>query len=225
MTTNQQPTQKPPPPAFNLTYPPSLESYNLPMRAWLTTKSRSWDGLATSALVFDRRNRVLLLQRAAHDSMPLLWETPGGAVDDEDASVLVACARELWEEAGLEAVEIVRVVSEGKGKEPGSEFTNRTGTVVFRRFAFEVKVQQAEGEELEVRTDPEEHADHVWASEEEVLRERVGEKDIPITNAQMASLILDGFRRRREEAVEGGGRLSKGEDGTAKEAGSCWVYV
>ncbi|GKT95936.1 NUDIX domain-containing protein [Colletotrichum tofieldiae] len=199
MTTNQQPTQKPPPPAFNLTYPPSLESYNLPMRAWLTTKSKSWDGLATSALVFDRRNR----------HAPALGD-PGGAVDDEDASVLVACARELWEEAGLEAVQIVRVVSEGKGKEPGSEFTNRTGTVVFRRFAFEVKVQQAEGDELEVRTDPEEHADHVWASEEEVLRERVGEKDIPITNAQMASLILDGFRRRREEAVEGGRNVVEG---------------
>ncbi|GKT49830.1 uncharacterized protein ColSpa_10011 [Colletotrichum spaethianum] len=210
MATDQQPPQKPPSPTFNLIYPPSLEPYNLPMRAWLTANSKSWDGLATSALVFDSRNRVLLLQRAAHDSMPLRWETPGGAVDDEDTSVLVACARELWEEAGLEAVEIMRVVSEGKGKEPGSTFTNRTGTVVFRRFAFEVKVRQAEGEELGVKTDPEEHADHVWASEEEVLSERVGEKDIPITNAQMASLILDGFRRRREEEMEGERKIVEG---------------
>ncbi|KAK2058565.1 NUDIX domain-containing protein [Colletotrichum caudatum] len=186
--------------AHGLAHPPSLESYNLPMRAWLAANEKTWDGLATSALVFDRRGRVLLLQRAAHDSMPLRWEAPGGAVDDGDASVLAACARELREEAGLEAVRVVRVVSEGAGVEPGSFLTNRTGTRVMRRFAFEVEVAARDGETV-VRTDPEEHADHVWATEEEVARERVGEKDIPITNAQMASLILDGFRRRREEGV------------------------
>ncbi|KAK2046298.1 hypothetical protein LZ31DRAFT_203346 [Colletotrichum somersetense] len=207
MAPAQQPSTQSPPP-HGLAYPPSLESYNLPMRAWLAANEKTWDGLATSALVFDRRDRdrVLLLQRAAHDSMPLRWEAPGGAVDDGDASVLAACARELREETGLEAVRVVRVVSEGAGIEPGSFLTNRTGTRVMRRFAFEVEVAAArDGDggdgEMVVRTDPEEHADHVWATEEEVARERVGEKDIPITNAQMASLILDGFRRRREDGV------------------------
>ncbi|KAK1989159.1 NUDIX hydrolase domain-like protein [Colletotrichum cereale] len=209
MAAAQQPTTTVTPPS--LAYPPSLESYNLPMRAWLAAHAKTLDGLATSALVFDRRGRVLLLQRAAHDSMPLRWEAPGGAVDDADTSVLAACARELREESGLEAVRVVRVVSEGPGKEPGSFLTNRTGTLALRRFAFEVEVAAqpsppgeddgGDGDELVVRTDPEEHADHVWASEEEVARERVGDKDIPITNAQMASLILDGFRRRREEGV------------------------
>ncbi|KAK1961926.1 hypothetical protein LY78DRAFT_587662 [Colletotrichum sublineola] len=223
MATAQQPTtQDPPPPTTTTTttlaHPASLEPFNLPMRAWLAANGEeaTLDGLATSALVFDRRGRVLLLQRAAHDSMPLRWELPGGAVDDADASVLAACARELREEAGLEAVRVVRVVSEGVGKEPGSALTNRTGTLRLRRFAFEVEVlavpsppSLGDADEIDVRTDPEEHADHVWAEEEEVRRERVGEKDIPITNAQMASLILDGFRRRREEGclredVQGG---------------------
>ncbi|WQF75137.1 Putative NUDIX hydrolase domain-containing protein [Colletotrichum destructivum] len=208
-TTPQQPAPKMPPPAFDLTYPPSLEPYNTPAHAWLAANAKSWDGLATSALVFDRRGRVLLVQRAAHDSMPLRWETPGGRADDDDASLLVACARELWEEAGLEAVEVVRVVSEGAAREPGSLFTNRTGTAVYCRFAFEVRVRETgdgavdgDGDELEVRIDPDEHADYVWASEEEVRRERVGDKEIPITNGQMARLILDGFWRRREEPVE-----------------------
>ncbi|KAK1597138.1 NUDIX hydrolase domain-like protein [Colletotrichum navitas] len=200
----EQPTTQDP--TANLAHPPSLERYNLPMRAWLENngKTTELDGLATSALVFDRRGRVLLLQRAAHDSMPLRWEAPGGAVDAADPSVLAACARELREETGLGAVRVVRVVSEGPGREPGSSLTNRTGTLALLRFVFEVEVAApggGDGDEIVVRTDPEEHADHVWASEEEVVRERVGEKDIPITNAQMASLILDGFRRRREERV------------------------
>ncbi|KXH29900.1 NUDIX domain-containing protein [Colletotrichum nymphaeae SA-01] len=195
---------RPPPPAFHLTYPPSLEPYHVPATTWLTTNSKSWDGLATGALVFSpSTNKILLLQRAAHDSMPLRWETPGGAADPEDVSLFAACARELWEEAGLEAVEIVRVVSEGEGTDPGSVFTNRTGTRVFCRFAFEVAVKGdvygGKGVEEMVKIDPEEHCDFVWASEEEVRRERVGEREIPITNGQMARLILDGFRRRREE--------------------------
>ncbi|KAK1467378.1 NUDIX domain-containing protein [Colletotrichum melonis] len=202
--TRTQPQPRPLPPAFNLTYPPSLEPYNIPATTWLTANSKSWDGLATGALVFSpSTNKILLLQRAAHDSMPLRWETPGGAADPEDVSLFAACARELWEEAGLEAVEIVRIVSEGEGKDPGSVFTNRTGTRVFCRFAFEITVRDDDdggrGVEEMVRIDPEEHCDFVWASEEEVRRERVGEREIPITNGQMARLILDGFRRRREE--------------------------
>ncbi|KAK1471627.1 NUDIX domain-containing protein [Colletotrichum abscissum] len=97
---------------LNLTYPPSLEHYNIPAATWLMKNAKSWDGLATSALVFSPSttcSKILLVQRTAHDSMPLLWETPGGGVDPDDTSLLVACARELWEETGLQAVEFVRV--------------------------------------------------------------------------------------------------------------------
>ncbi|KAL4405421.1 NUDIX domain-containing protein [Colletotrichum abscissum] len=187
---------------LNLTYPPSLEHYNIPAATWLMKNAKSWDGLATSALVFSPSttcSKILLVQRTAHDSMPLLWETPGGGVDPDDTSLLVACARELWEETGLQAVEFVRVVSEGANEEPGSVFTNRTGTKVFCRFAFEVKVRGAvEGEDVEgrIRTDPGEHCDYAWASEEEVREGRAGLKELPLANGQMKRLILDGFRRR-----------------------------
>lgn len=82
--------------------------------------------LATGAIVFDRpaltadgshpisnhasSPRVLLIQRAPDDSMPLKWETPGGGCDDEDPSILYACARELKEEAGLLPVSVGPVV-------------------------------------------------------------------------------------------------------------------
>ncbi|KAL0931416.1 nudix domain protein [Colletotrichum truncatum] len=203
---NSQAQPPPPPPAFTLTFPPSLESYNRTARAWLTENSKHWDGIVTGALVFDSQNRVLLLQRAAHDSMPNLWETPGGATDDEDASLFVACARELWEEAGLEAVEIVRAVTEGPDRPAGSVFTNRNGTRIYSRFSFEVKVKN----ENEVRIDPAEHQDYVWATEEEVKAQRVGDKPIPITIGQMTRIILEGFRLRREEAVEGGREVVQG---------------
>ncbi|KAF6780657.1 NUDIX domain-containing protein, partial [Colletotrichum musicola] len=69
-------TTRPPPPTFQLTFPPSLEPYNLPSRAWLAANDKHWDGLATGALVFSDDaegsssggRRILLLQRAAHDS-------------------------------------------------------------------------------------------------------------------------------------------------------------
>jgi 8-oxo-dGTP pyrophosphatase MutT (NUDIX family) len=49
----------------------------------------------------EEEDRLLLMQRAASDSLPLLWEVPGGALDPEDPTVLHGAARELWEEAGL----------------------------------------------------------------------------------------------------------------------------
>ncbi|KAJ1323654.1 8-oxo-dGTP diphosphatase [Microdochium nivale] len=82
-------------------------------------------GIGVGAIVFDRSfpspssssssssdapqpppPRVLLVQRAPHDSMPLKWEIPGGGSDDDDPSVLYACARELQEESGLRATRV-----------------------------------------------------------------------------------------------------------------------
>ena len=76
-----------------------------------------YDGLAVGACVFKPgsddggENRILLVQRAASDSMPLHWEVPGGACDDEDESLLHAAARELLEESGLRARAIRALIS------------------------------------------------------------------------------------------------------------------
>ncbi|KAM0276732.1 hypothetical protein ACHAQH_006443 [Verticillium albo-atrum] len=189
-------------PAMRIAYPASLEPFNRSVSAYLEEHypPNSHDGLATCALVFDSQNRILLLRRAAHDSMPGLWEPPGGAADEPDGSLLVSCARELWEEAGLLATHIVRVASQGDGIAPGNVFGNRTGERVYRKFAFEVGVSGA----LDVKLDANEHDAFVWIAEGDIRSGRAPgvDGDLGLTYGATRELIYDGFRRRRDEAAE-----------------------
>ncbi len=92
----------PPTSGFRFTADPSLAAYTCPVKEYIG-KNTQFDIIATGGLVFSaggspaekaegapagQGDKLLLLQRAAHDSMPLHWEVPGGAVDDEDESVL-----------------------------------------------------------------------------------------------------------------------------------------
>ncbi len=161
--------------------------------------------------------RVLLVQRAAHDSTPLRWETPGGGCDDDDASVLHSCARELFEEAGLHATTlgpVVRVGSvsdspEGGGRggasaeEQGHEWRGAMGAQFFRtrrgklvcKFYFVAGVPEERTGEVVV--DPKEHAGYVWATEEEVRRKRVqgegGGLELEFTTQVQWEVILTAF--------------------------------
>ncbi|KAL7815627.1 NUDIX hydrolase domain-like protein [Trichoderma gracile] len=90
-------------PVADFSFDESLVEFTVPKSDWLRINNKAFDGVHTSAFIFDEQGRVLLVQRAAHDSMPNLWETPGGAVDEGDASVLAGCAREVLEEVGLVA--------------------------------------------------------------------------------------------------------------------------
>lgn len=143
--------------------------------------------LATGAVVFDKSTppRILLIQRAANDSMPNLWETPGGACDDDDETLLYGVARELWEEAGLKATSIGPQVGEGY------VFHTRSGKTV-SKFTF-----IAEVESEEVKLDPEEHQKHVWATEEEVKRHRVGDVVIDFTHSNQEDVVLQAFEVQR----------------------------
>ncbi|KAF7564049.1 hypothetical protein G7046_g87 [Stylonectria norvegica] len=192
------------PPEFSFTFDDSVSEWNVPAQTWLTTKQKTWDAIACGAVVFDPQGRVLLVQRAAHDSLPNLWEVPGGAVDKEDATILFGCARELWEESGLVARHIAGVTSEGPGLAPGTVFPNRNGTRFFCKFSFVVEVDEGP-----VRLDPNEHQDWVWATEEEVTAEVQAGRKIPLTHPQMTRLVLEAFRLRRvksdgvDEVVDG----------------------
>ena len=167
----------PPSPPLSFTHPPALSPFTLPAAHILTHHPTPLTGVATAAVVFDPHGRVLLLQRAAHDSMPNLWEVPGGAVDADDPSILHGALRELWEEAGLRGTVVVGFIPErevqgqGDGKDGEEEeelvrkgltfsFTNREGVFkTFYRLAFEVQVEGGEGG-VEVRLDPGEHQDY-----------------------------------------------------------------
>ncbi|KPM38509.1 hypothetical protein AK830_g8070 [Neonectria ditissima] len=181
------------PPPLSFTFDESVSGWNVPGPQWLKANDKTWDAVASGALVFDAQGRVLLIQRAASDSMPNRWEIPGGAVDPEDASVLYGCARELWEETGLVLRHIRRVVPDGIDGRPGAVFTNRTGQRFYCKFSFEVDV--AEGQD--VRLDPNEHQDFVWATEEMVTKQAVGERKIPLTNSIMVNLLRKAFEMRR----------------------------
>ncbi|KAF4453965.1 nudix protein [Fusarium austroafricanum] len=179
-------------PDFEFTFDESVAEWNVNHREWLQTNHKTWDSLATGALVFDAHNRILLLQRAPDDSMPNKWEVPGGACDDSDDSVLYGCARELWEEAGLELRHIRHVIPDGMGGKPGAVFTNRTGKRFYCKFSFEVDVVNTGV----VKLDPKEHRDFVWATEDEVKAQRIGEREIPLTNSLMVRLLELGFSMR-----------------------------
>jgi 8-oxo-dGTP pyrophosphatase MutT (NUDIX family) len=204
---------------LTFTHHPSVAALNVPATAFLSTRPLI-RGAATGALVFSRatgQDRVLLIQRAAHDSMPLRWEVPGGACDPEDETMLHGLARELWEEAGLRMTSVVRQVGQ---EQP---FLTRRGLAV-SKVTFEVEVETAssatdgeggsgEGTEVlpEVVLDPNEHARSVWATEEECLGQKVevrGESgegeviDIRFTTADQKKAVLLGFKLRREATGE-----------------------
>jgi 8-oxo-dGTP pyrophosphatase MutT (NUDIX family) len=206
----------PPPPegGFTFTHQPSVAALNIPAKEFTSTR-KFISAAATGALVFSKatgEDRVLLIQRAAHDSMPLRWEIPGGACDPEDETVLHGLARELWEEAGLRLKNVERQV----GQE--DVFLTRKGLAV-AKVTFEVEVETptpaaSEGdggavkEALpEVVLDPNEHARFLWATEEECRLGKVtvlsdsGENevvDIPFTKKIQRETILLGFKLRRE---------------------------
>lgn len=91
----------------------SAEDWLAANAARLRARQLQLDGLATGAVVFNPEGKVFVLRRASHDSMPNRGEVPGGAVDAEDPTILHGAARELMEEAGLEATRFRRLATQG----------------------------------------------------------------------------------------------------------------
>ncbi len=208
--------------AASFSFDASLAAWAVPAREWLRRHDKHWDGLASGAVVFQRSSsgdRVLLVQRASHDSMPDRWEVPGGAVDDQDASVLHGAARELREEAGLAATRFRHLVTRGPADPPGCDvFTNRSGTRMFCRFVFAVDVaggddssssssSSLDGPGPAVTLDPNEHQAYVWAAEDDVAAQRIGERPMPITPRQHARRHPRGLPAPAGRAARGGQAL------------------
>jgi 8-oxo-dGTP pyrophosphatase MutT (NUDIX family) len=170
--------------------------------------------LATSAIVFDQHTaspsepRVLLIQRAPHDSKPLRWETPGGGCDDDDESMLHACARELCEETGLMARSVGPLVRLPQLSREGDEemadtlgghvFRTRSGKVVCKLY-FVVDVQDSGA----VVLDPAEHVGYVWATEEAVMAGKMGldkesENVLEFTTMEQRDVLLEAFKQLKQ---------------------------
>ncbi|KAI9809743.1 MAG: hypothetical protein M1825_000176 [Sarcosagium campestre] len=179
-------------PVFGFDYRPSVEEFAVPKKSYLAARpGASFGYIATSALVMDTRlasdPRVLLLQRAASDEDPNKWEPPGGACDDDDESILHAAARELWEEAGLEAAQISGPISDPYF------FALDHGEKVCQ-FNFAVHPRTTDGAiSSAVRLNPEEHQRFVWATESEVKVRKADGMDLNFTRREVERTVLLAF--------------------------------
>ncbi|KAJ4368572.1 hypothetical protein N0V86_009479 [Didymella sp. IMI 355093] len=178
------------PPIYDFKYDDSVKEFAVSKRAYLEAHPDAAAKLvATAALVLDSsppQPRILLLQRAASDSYPGKWEPPGGAVDDEDLSILHGAARELWEEAGLRAAHVGGPVGE-------PHLFRRSNGDMICQFSFAVHVLSEEDAALTTKLDPNEHQQYVWATEEEVRAGRAGIVDLEFVRGDVKSTVLLAF--------------------------------
>jgi 8-oxo-dGTP pyrophosphatase MutT (NUDIX family) len=180
-------------------FPPSTTTSHAPPYTLLATGSLILTITTTTTDSHSGEPRVLLLQRAPTDSMPLRWEIPGGAVDDDDPSILHACARELFEEAGLISEKIQDVV-----RPQGRVFPISKGRFVCK-FEFLVTVEGTNGEEgvPVVKLDPNEHCAFAWANEEDVRSgEMVGGQKLAFTDEEQRQVVLEAFDAWRRTKAE-----------------------
>jgi len=200
---------EPPRPDFTFAAHPSTSSFTVPLDTYLArheaeaskSGSSKYTYIANGAMVFDSSTteRVLLIQRASGDSMPDLWEVPGGGCDKEDSSILESVARELWEEAGLIATTIGPQVGSGQ------VFLSRSGKLICK-FHFLVDAKKGADGRLHVKLDPREHQNYVWATEEEVQVGKVGkvgDLELKFTSSEQERIVLEAFKARKaQDAME-----------------------
>jgi ADP-ribose pyrophosphatase YjhB (NUDIX family) len=180
------PTISRPPPVYNFDAAPELQEWKLSARGWLESKNKHFDAFLVSAVVFDPKGRVLLVRRAEHDSFPCCWEPPGGGVDWEDESVLHGCARELWEEAGVAAKRMLRLVN-------ARAFPSRKGNRIIYQVTILVEADLEVGGEPTV--DPQEHSEWMWATEEEVKAQRKTDgADLQFTALDVRNTLITAFQ-------------------------------
>ncbi|KAF2773833.1 hypothetical protein EJ03DRAFT_370695 [Teratosphaeria nubilosa] len=177
------------------TFDPSLAPFNVPSQTYLTTHPNPHNThIATGTLVLTPPTTpnplILLLQRSKTDTMPNLWEVPGGACDDSDPTILHGAARELLEETGLRAKHFGALVGEPH------VFTSGSGKRICK-FCFLVEVEVEDEGVGEVRLDEREHQAFVWASEGEVRAGRAGGVSLEFTSRAM-EVVLGCFGRAAE---------------------------
>ncbi|KAI3397913.1 hypothetical protein diail_10082 [Diaporthe ilicicola] len=164
------------------TWAESVEEFNVTHYEFTRIREKVVDRVAVGAIVFDSNGKVLLVQRAAKDTFPNLWEVPGGMVDIKEKTILHGVVRELLEESGLGATHISGLAGcESLGK-------LRSGKEAVK-YSFIVK---ADG--CDVKLDQEEHQSFVWATEQDVKNLRCGGVEIKFTTELHRNVVLNAFQ-------------------------------
>jgi 8-oxo-dGTP pyrophosphatase MutT (NUDIX family) len=111
-------------------------------------------------------------------------------VDDSDEDILHAAARELKEEAGLEATRVASKVAQYTFEDvrPGRP------TVTWLKLVFEIEVHSTD----HVMLDPMEHQKFLFASEDEVAHGLVGNVQLTYISPPNKAIKLEAFRLRQE---------------------------
>lgn len=134
----------------------SPNPWEIPIKTYLAQRPNIFGVVSSAIIIHD--NHVLLVQRAADDDEPNLWETPGGTADADETGVQCA-VRELREEVGLVASRVGDMIGEYEWIEDG--------TKLWRIFMFLVDVDGIT-RSTEIKLDPREHQAYLWATETEV---------------------------------------------------------
>jgi len=176
------------PASTNLTIAAHLQPYQVPPANYFDIDGSNKipiSRLVASAVVI-RSKRVLLLQRAAHSFQPLLWELPGGRCESRDDSVIASAVRELWEESGLVANNVVDVVGKYEWLDHGE---------VWKKITFLMDVEHDDqGNGLpRVSIDPKEQKSFIWATEEDVIANQCDGIFLSWTSDEQKQTVLGAF--------------------------------
>ncbi|KAI8074086.1 NUDIX hydrolase domain-like protein [Gongronella butleri] len=83
-----------------------LSEYAISASEYLAQNGQ-YDRVVIGVAIFDANGRLLVVQRAAHESsFANMYELPGGHVEDSDGTILDAVVRETKEETGLDVSSI-----------------------------------------------------------------------------------------------------------------------
>ncbi|MEU6234468.1 NUDIX hydrolase [Kitasatospora sp. NPDC047058] len=119
--------------------------------------------IGVGVVVRDASGRILLLRRTPHDSLPGLWEYPGGAREAGE-DVEKGAARELAEETGLAGLPLEYVHH--------LDFTNQSGRQV-RQFVFTTVAP--DGTPVVLSPD---HDAHLWADVDALPTTSEGQREV-----------------------------------------------
>ena len=153
------------------------ESKSAFLAAHLLPSGKPYTSLIVAAAIFQPNattHRILLLKRSPAERLfSHHWEIPGGKVDDTDKTIWDALKREVKEETGLSFKESAITYGERgfewalgeDGKDDALGDMDKDESKMALELNFIV-----EDEELptEVKLDPEEHLESLWAGEKEV---------------------------------------------------------
>jgi 8-oxo-dGTP pyrophosphatase MutT (NUDIX family) len=119
-------------------------------------------------------------------------EIPGGKVDDTDQTLVHAAVRELKEETGLIATWVRSKVAEFtfSDERPGRP------PITWLKLIFEVEV-----EDTNVSLDPVEHQRCLFASEEEIINDLVGDVKLAYISPPNKAIKLEAFRLRKDAVL------------------------